>query len=403
VTFYFDPDQLEAELMSLAPQDAAVIRELCGLIRTLKSFKPVVSVAPEVMGLADYMRMMPDMMRHGKAYQAFFKYGKVTMGELGSRFKNAGLGRMFAAVWGEGFPVSLFASVMAWGASRTAGYPLGGSIRIAKSMAQRYLALGGSIRYRSRVEAILIENGAAAGVRLADGSEHRADYVISAADGHETITQLLGGQYGSEQTRHWYQEYPTFPPYLQISLGVGRDLSGLPATTFYLLDKPLYTGGQEVHSVIIRNYAFDASAAPEGKTSLAVRLFADYAYWEKLYTDKPRYRAEKDALAHRVIDAVDSYLGGIRECVECIDVATPATYVRYTGTWKGAAMSWLPTTENFGKNIAKTLPSLSGFYMAGQWLTPGGGLPTALKSGRDAIQMICKKEKLRFRAQVDGE
>jgi hypothetical protein len=39
--------------------------------------------------------------------------------------------------------------------------------------------------------------------------------------------------------------------------------------------------------------------------------------------------------------------------------------------------------------------------MIGQWLVPGGGLPTALKTGRDAMQMICKKEKLRFNTITD--
>ena len=34
--------------------------------------------------------------------------------------------------------------------------------------------------------------------------------------------------------------------------------------------------------------------------------------------------------------------------------------------------------------------------MAGQWLVPGGGLPTAAKTARDTIQIICKKDKKRF-------
>lgn len=401
VTFWFDPDRLETELLAHAPQDGAIISEICGLIRTLKTFKPVVNKAPEVMGFADYMCMMPDMMRHSKQYRAFFKYGKITMRQLGQRFANTELGHTVASVWGEGFPVSLFASMMAWGAGKTAGFPFGGSLGVAERMAQRYLSLGGAIHYKNRVDTILTENGTAVGVRLADGSEHRADYIISAADGHDTITRLLGGQHHSAQTRQWYGEYPTFPAYLQVSLGIGKSLRDLPVTTFYLPHKPLIIADREVPSMVIRNYAFDPSLAPEGKTSLAVRLFTDYEYWEKLYADKPRYRAEKEALAQQVIGAVDGLLGGIRNCVERIDVATPSTYVRYTGVWKGAAMSWLPTTQNFGKNIAKTLPGLSHFYMAGQWLTPGGGLPTALKAGRDTLQMICKKEKLRFSTSAE--
>jgi phytoene dehydrogenase-like protein len=43
--------------------------------------------------------------------------------------------------------------------------------------------------------------------------------------------------------------------------------------------------------------------------------------------------------------------------------------------------------------MSKTLPGLKSFYMAGQWVEPGGGVPTAAKSGRETIQLICKQDK----------
>jgi len=80
------------------------------------------------------------------------------------------------------------------------------------------------------------------------------------------------------------------------------------------------------------------------------------------------------------------------------------TYERYTGNWQGSMEGWLITTETMsmtmGKGMDKTLPGLEDFYMAGQWVEPGGGLPPAATSGRDAIQMICKRDKRRFVAQV---
>ena len=46
--------------------------------------------------------------------------------------------------------------------------------------------------------------------------------------------------------------------------------------------------------------------------------------------------------------------------------------------------------------MKKTLPGLANFYMAGQWVEPGGGLPAVAMSGRNVIQIICKKEKQKF-------
>jgi phytoene dehydrogenase-like protein len=53
-----------------------------------------------------------------------------------------------------------------------------------------------------------------------------------------------------------------------------------------------------------------------------------------------------------------------------------------------------------GKGMDKTLPGLDNFYMIGQWVQPGGGLPPAALSGRDAVQMICRRDSKPFAAQT---
>ena len=46
----------------------------------------------------------------------------------------------------------------------------------------------------------------------------------------------------------------------------------------------------------------------------------------------------------------------------------------------------------------RTLPGLADFWMAGQWVQPGGGVPTAVISGRQVIQLICHGEGRAFAA-----
>ena len=86
--------------------------------------------------------------------------------------------------------------------------------------------------------------------------------------------------------------------------------------------------------------------------------------------------------------------------MEVVDVATPMTYERYTGNWQGSFEGWLVTTKTFGMSMNKTLPGLRNFYMVGQWVEPGGGLPPAALSGRKVIQIVCKQDKKQFIAQV---
>ena len=79
-----------------------------------------------------------------------------------------------------------------------------------------------------------------------------------------------------------------------------------------------------------------------------------------------------------------------------VDIATPLTFERYTGNWKGSYEGWLMSPSNITLQLPQKLPGLDNFYMAGHWISPGGGLPSGLITGRKAIKLICKKEKRSF-------
>lgn len=51
-----------------------------------------------------------------------------------------------------------------------------------------------------------------------------------------------------------------------------------------------------------------------------------------------------------------------------------------------------------GNGMNKTLPGLEDFCMIGQWVEPGGGVPTAASSARQALQAICTQEGREFTA-----
>jgi phytoene dehydrogenase-like protein len=70
--------------------------------------------------------------------------------------------------------------------------------------------------------------------------------------------------------------------------------------------------------------------------------------------------------------------------------------IRYTNNWRGSFEGWVPTPRAITMRMKKTLPGLQKFYMIGQWVEPGGGLPTALMSGRNVAQIICKRDGKEF-------
>jgi hypothetical protein len=81
-------------------------------------------------------------------------------------------------------------------------------------------------------------------VRLTDGTEHRADIVTSAAQGHATIFDMLEGKYVNAQIRRYYDEWPIFRPIIQVSLGVARDLADEPHTVTYPLGESITVAGE---------------------------------------------------------------------------------------------------------------------------------------------------------------
>ena len=397
---YTDINRLEQHMKELAPEDKDVIEEFAKGIRTCIHFPMPVEKAPELYSPIDGLKIMFKML----PYLVFIrKWGKITIQDFAQRFKNPFLRQAFPLVPNlqhpPDFPMLALLMTLAWMNQKTAGYPVGGSLEFALAIERRYLALGGEIHYKSRVVKILVEDDRAVGVRLANGSEHRSDIVISAADGHTTIFDMLDGKYINAKIQNYYDKLPLFSPLVYIGLGVACLFDEFPQTVTgidYPLDEPVTIGGQERKRLGVQMYNFDPSLAPAGKTMVRVMYASDYDYWKRLYQDPERYKAEKEQIADQVVASLDRRFPGFAAQVEMRDVATPMTFERYTGNWQGSFEGWLISTKTLRMRMSKTLPGLKNLYMAGQWVEPGGSLPTAAMSGRNVTQIICKRDKKSF-------
>ena len=325
------------------------------------------------------------------------------MKDFAMQFKSPLLRDAWQQVWRPEFSSIFILMTLSTLHQKSAGYVIGGSMKLSRAIEKRYLDLGGEIRYKSRVTGILVENDCAVGVKLADGSEHRADYVISAADGHATIFDMLGGKYINEKIRGYYEKIPIFSPLIYIGLGVNRSFEEMPQIVSgfaFPLDKPVVIAGEERKWLSVRLHNFDPTLAPEGKSLLTVMIESNYPYWDSLRQDMARYKAEKEQIADTVVALLDKRFPGLSSQVEMRDVATPVTFHRYTGNWQGTYEGWLMTPATVNLNMKKTLPGLDRFYMAGQWVQPGGGLPSGAMTGRYVVQMMCKRDRRRFVATV---
>lgn len=395
--FYTDVDKLEKHMKELSPKDSHIIEEFIDGIRSFSKLDPPLGKPGLLEGIALLFKMIPFM-------RTFKKWGRISIPEYAKKFSDPFLRSVFALLYDTPeFPVLAITGALGWMNARNGGYPIGGSLEFSRNIEKRYLDLGGEISYRSRVEKILIKDGKAVGVRLKDGTEHKADMVISAADGHATIFDMLDGKYINDTIRGYYRDMPVFPPLIQISLGVARDLSSEPHFVNFPLEESIEIAGKTVSRLEYRHYCYDRTLAPPGKSVVVSEINTDYDYWKALHDDKDSYMEEKTRIADYLISELNKRFPGLKEDVEAVDVATPVTYERYTGNWKASYEGWLMTTENSKlmiKGIETTLPGLENFYMAGQWVKPGGGISTAALSGRETIIEICKKDSKKFKTST---
>lgn len=145
----------------------------------------------EHMGPVDMIKMIKNL----PALSAMVKFGKITMQDYATRFHDTFLRDAFPQIIEDipDYSMSAVLFMLGFLHNKNNGWPVGGSLKFARAIEKQYRDLGGEVRYKSRVEKILVEDDWAVGVRLSDGTEHHADLVISAADGRTTIFEMLDG------------------------------------------------------------------------------------------------------------------------------------------------------------------------------------------------------------------
>ncbi len=397
---YTDTAKLESHMKEIAPEDKELIEDFIQGINEVSLFEIPTDKAPELFTPRENMEFIFKMM---PVFKSLMKWGKLTVKDFAGQFKNPVLREAFTEFWVPDLCMISLLLLLGWANQKISGHPEGGSLSFAQSIEKRYLELGGKIHYKSKVNKVLVKNNQAIGIKLEDGTEYYADYVISAADGYSTIINMLDGKYLNGKIKNNYKNLALFDPLIHVSIGVNRTFNDLSASVLGLnfpLEQSVIIADREYRRLGVHVYNFDPTLAPAGETVMKVVLLSNYEFWESLYKDEALYKAQKEEIAATIIALLSKRFPGLEQQVEVYDVATPITCYRYTANRKGSYEGWLMTPKSFSMKMKKTLPGLRNFYMIGQWVEPGGGVPTVALSGRNIIQVICKNDHKVFMTTV---
>ena len=241
------------------------------------------------------------------------------------------------------------------GARGVWAYVEGGMGALSEAIAGAARAAGAEIRCDAPVKRIVVEDGSARGVILADGTALEARAVVSGADPHHTFKSLVGDDALPDQFAREIGTLDFQSPSLKINLALDR-LPVFRGTTDADARAPgpehrgtIHVGAVDLDSIdaafaaaqagrlperpiveLTLPSALDRTVAPEGKHTAS--MFVQYAPYELADSS---WDAQRDVFADRVFALMDEVAPGFSESVLHREVLAPPDIERVFGLTGG--------------------------------------------------------------------
>ncbi len=398
ITLWRDYGKLRAELKRISPEDRVLIDELVDDIKTAGNMEMPAKKPIDMLKLPELMKLGMACKDAGAIMK---KYSAITCEEYGKKYQHPALQKLFTYCMPSGYSMSSFVFSMATVCKGDGAVPRGGSRAMALRIADTYRALGGKIVTGMGVDEIILEGldtrkAYATGVKLADGTEVQADYVIAACDVYYTFKKLLHDNFHDKEFEMRFADTQNYslPTSAHTAFAVDMDMKDYPLAFTYET-KPFTVGETTLDAIGFHNYSYEPDFAPEGHSVVVTFMEQsddDFLWWEECYKDADKYRAEKERISRLCQERIEMRFPELVGKITPLDTYTPMTYHRYCSSYHGAWMSFnmTPTAKTLShKGIIK---GLRNCFLAGMYTQSPGGLPVALTSGKFAVQRICKLE-----------
>jgi phytoene dehydrogenase-like protein len=226
-------------------------------------------------------------------------------------------------------------------------YPKGGGHALPLAFIRALRRHGGDIQVRTEVRRILLEDGRAIGVELADGTHIRCKHVISNADPHVTYGKLVGLDNVSAKTRFKLKHARYSGSALSLFFATDMDVAraGMDSGNYWQFDHAdvdgIYQHGlkpwrdEAIPNLFLTCTTLkDPSKRYGGHHTLESFAFVGYdAFREwnasRLGQRPAAYSDLKARLTDRMLAKVDTIVPGLRERVVFSELGTPLTNEHY--------------------------------------------------------------------------
>jgi len=266
---------------------------------------------------------------------------------------------------------------------------------------------GGEIRTEAPIAKIIIKNGQAKGVVLANGDEIEAEVVSSSVDPRLTFMKMVGEEHLPEDFVEDIKRYKFRGSSGKVNLaldalpnftalpGAGPHLRGavsISPSVDYMeraYDDAKYGRySRRPYIDIVIPTLTDPSIAPPGKHVMS--CFVQYAPYN---LKEGNWDEKREEFGDNVIDTIAEHAPNIKDIILHRQVLTPLDLEREFGLSEGNIFQGELTLEQLfflrpAPGWAQYRSPIKDLYMCGSATHPGGGIMGA--SGRNAAMMILK-------------
>ena len=384
ISLYRDLARLEREMLALSPRDARTIR---AFVKTVRYIQGHVGIAGEEhdQGLDAFGKLA--------SLPGIIKHHWMSTGELAAHLHHPLLQDFVCAFVGKQFSAFALAVIIATFCGENGDIPKGSSCAMLTRITERFAQLGGELHLKKEAVSIHCEGGYAKSVTFSDGSVIHADYVVIAFDPAMAYQNLLS----SKMPKRLQKEYDRadMHRFSSYHCALACDAAELPFESDYIFEIPeQYRTHLQTEHLVVREFSHEKAFAPEGKNILQTLTLCgeeEAKEFIRLKEDKAAYAEKKRNIADNVIEVLTHKFPSLKGKLKCLDVWTPATYQRYTGSEIGSWMSFILPPRRIPRKLDNRAEPFKNVVFATQWLSAPGGLPVAATEGKRAIDRILKK------------
>ena len=269
-------------------------------------------------------------------------------------------------------------------------YPLGGSESIVNALVRGLEKNGGELICSSRVKKILFKNKIASGVKLENGKEFNAKFVVMNCDTWN-ITKLIP----SKLLADWQKKTKSIPKcnsFLHIHLGFdATNLIDLPIHTIWVDNWERGITADRNVAVFSIPSVLDPTMAPKNKHVLHGYTPANepWEIWENIDYRSKEYKDIKEARCSIFIHALKNIIPDIEKRIEVKMLGSPLTHQFFTNTENGSYGPAISASDTLFPGCKTPIKNL---FTCGASTFPGIGVPAVAASGAYAAEAIIGKK-----------